>query len=128
VRQIARRAREHVGARRPRERVNRAEQQAVVERFLLARRSGQLQALLEALAPNVVLIADGGGLMAAAPAPVYGAGLVATLLARSNRAAMEASLVWLNGWPAARLDTAGQLAAVSLGGGKRSLHPYLRDG
>jgi RNA polymerase sigma-70 factor, ECF subfamily len=36
VRQIARRAREHVAARRPRAKVSRSEQQAVVERFLLA--------------------------------------------------------------------------------------------
>lgn len=37
VRQIARRAREHVAARRPRMQVSRSEQQAVVERFLAAR-------------------------------------------------------------------------------------------
>jgi RNA polymerase sigma factor (sigma-70 family) len=36
VRQIARRARERVAARRPRVRVDRSEQQAVVERFLVA--------------------------------------------------------------------------------------------
>jgi RNA polymerase sigma factor (sigma-70 family) len=43
VRQIARRAREHVAARRPRMQVSPSEQQAVVERFLLALRTGQLQ-------------------------------------------------------------------------------------
>lgn len=66
VRQIARRAREHVAARRPRVRVSRSEQQAVVERFLQALRTGQLQELVEVMAPDVVLIADGGGLAAAA--------------------------------------------------------------
>ena len=40
VRQIARRAREHVAARRPRVHVSRSEQQAVVERFLVALRKG----------------------------------------------------------------------------------------
>ena len=42
VRQIARRAREHVAARRPRVRVSRSEQQAVVERFLAALRTGRV--------------------------------------------------------------------------------------
>ena len=86
VRQIARRAREHVAARRPRVQVSRSEQQAVVERFLAALRTGQLQELMEVMAPDVVLIADGGGLVAAALAPIHGAERVATLLARANRA------------------------------------------
>ena len=85
VRQIARRAREHVAARRPRVQVSRSEQQAVVERFLAALRTGQLQELMEVMAPDVVLIADGGGLVAAARAPIHGAELVAKLLARASR-------------------------------------------
>src|SRR6202023_607935 len=71
VRQIAWRAREHVAARRPRVRVSQSEQQAVVERFLTALRTGRLQELMEVMAPDVVLIADGGGLAASAPAPVH---------------------------------------------------------
>ena len=114
VRQLARRAREHVAARQPRARVSRSEQQAVVERFLLALRTGQLQALMEVMAPDVVLIADGGGLAAAALTPIHGAELVATLLARANRAAFETTAVWLNGAPAARIESDGQQAAVSL--------------
>jgi RNA polymerase sigma-70 factor (ECF subfamily) len=111
VRQIARRAREHVAARRPRVPVSRSEQQAVVERFLAALRTGQLQELLDVMAPDVVLIADGGGLAAAAPAPVHGAELVANLLARPDRVV---SAVWLNGAPAGRIEMDGRLAAVSL--------------
>jgi RNA polymerase sigma-70 factor (TIGR02957 family) len=111
VRQIARRARERVAARRPRVRVSRSEQQDVVERFLAALRTGQLQELMEVMAPDVVLIADGGGLVAAAPAPIHGAELVATMLARPNRAV---STVWLNGAPAGRIEIDGQRAAVSL--------------
>ncbi len=116
VRQIARRAREHVAARRPRVQVSRSEQQAVVERFLAALRTGQLQELMEVMAPDVVLIADGGGLVAAARAPIHGAELVATLLARAHRvvAAFETTTVWLNGAPAGRIEIDGQLAAVSL--------------
>jgi RNA polymerase sigma-70 factor (ECF subfamily) len=114
VRQIARRAREHVAARRPRMQVSRAEQQAVVERFLAALRTGQLQGLMEVLAPDVILIADGGGLMSTAPAPVHGAELVAKVLARASRFAFASTTVWLNGAPAGRIEVAGEPAAVSL--------------
>ncbi|GAA4992868.1 RNA polymerase sigma-70 factor [Actinopolymorpha pittospori] len=116
VRQIARRARDYVAARRPRVQVSRPEQQAVVERFLLAVRTGQLQELMRVMAPDVVLVADGGGLAAAARVPIHGAELVATLLARADRvvASFEATPVWLNGAPAARIEIDGQVAAVSL--------------
>lgn len=114
VRQIARRAREHVAARRPRMQVSRAEQQAVVERFLAALRTGQLQGLMEVLAPDVILIADGGGLMSTAPAPVHGAELVAKVLARASRFAFASTTVWLNGAPAGRIEVAGEPAVVSL--------------
>jgi RNA polymerase sigma-70 factor (TIGR02957 family) len=117
VRQVARRAREHVAARRPRVQVSRSEQQAVVERFLAALRTGQLQELMEILAPDVVLIADGGGIVPAARAPIHGAELVAKLLASANRvlAAFEMTTVWLNGAPAGRFDVDGELdTAVSL--------------
>ncbi|MGW4985873.1 RNA polymerase sigma factor SigJ [Streptomyces mirabilis] len=111
VRQIARRAREHVAARRPRVPVSRSEQQAVVERFLAALRTGQLQELLDVMAPDVVLIADGGGLAGAATAPIHGAALVASMLARPDRVV---SAVWLNGAPAGRIEIDGRVAAVSL--------------
>jgi RNA polymerase sigma-70 factor (TIGR02957 family) len=116
ARQIAQRAREHVAARRPRVSVSRSEQRAVVERFLLALRTGDLQELLEVLAPDVVLIADGGGVVAATLAPIHGAKLVADLLARANRvvAALETTTVWLNGAPAGRVEFDGEPAAVSL--------------
>jgi RNA polymerase sigma-70 factor (ECF subfamily) len=117
VRQIARRAREHVAARRPRVQVSRSEQQAVVERFLAALRTGEVQELMQVMAPDVVLIADGGGLAAAARAPIHGAGPVASLLARANRAAatVKMTTVWLNGAPAGRIEFDGELgAAVSL--------------
>ncbi len=116
VRQIARRARDHVAARRPRVQVSRSEQRAVVERFLVALLTGQLQELMEIMAPDVVLIADGGGVVAAARVPIHGAERVAKLLARSNRVVgvFETTSVWLNGAPAGRLEIDGQLAAVSL--------------
>jgi RNA polymerase sigma-70 factor (TIGR02957 family) len=114
VRQIARRAREHVAARRPRMQVSRSEQQAVVERFLIALRTGQVQQLMQIMAPDVVLIADGGGLVPTALAPIHGAEPVANVLARANRvvAAVETTPVWLNGAPAGRIELDGELSAA----------------
>jgi RNA polymerase sigma-70 factor (ECF subfamily) len=115
VRQIARRAREHVAARRPRVHVTRSEQQAVVERFLVALRTGQVQELMEIMAPDVVFIADGGGVAAAARSPIHGAELVAKVLARANRVTtLETTTVWLNGAPAGRIEINGEPSAVSL--------------
>ena len=114
VRQIARRAREHVAARRPRMRVTRSEQQAVVDRFLTALRTGRIRELIEMMAPDVVLTADGGGLVAAALAPVHGAEAVAALLSRVNRLEARVTAVWLNGAPAGRFDAGGESTAVSL--------------
>jgi RNA polymerase sigma-70 factor (TIGR02957 family) len=116
ARQIARRAREHVAARRPRVRVSRSEQQAVVERFLRALRTGELQELMEIMSPDVVLIADGGGLAGAARVPIHGAERVAKLLARANRvlATLEMRTILLNGAPAGRIEIDGEPTAVSL--------------
>jgi RNA polymerase sigma-70 factor (ECF subfamily) len=114
VRQIALRARDHVAARQPRMRVSRSEQQAVVERFLAALRTGQLQKLMEVMAPDVVLVADGGGLAGAALAPVHGAELVARVLARASQSSFWSTIVWLNGAPAGRIEVAGEPSAVSL--------------
>lgn len=116
VRQIAHRAREHVAARRPRMTVSAAEQQEAVDRFLAAARDGDLQGLLDVLAPDVVLVADGGGVAAAAIRPIRGATGVARLLLRGLRTvAVDAHAVWLNGAPALRLDVDGQLdTAVSI--------------
>jgi RNA polymerase sigma-70 factor (ECF subfamily) len=116
VRQIAHRAREHVAARRPRVAVTAAEQQEVVDRFLAAVRDGDLQGLLDVLTPDVVLVADGGGLAAAVRHPIEGAERVAAFLAKAAR--LEGIVVhdaWLNGSPAAWIDIGGQIdTAVSV--------------
>jgi RNA polymerase sigma-70 factor (ECF subfamily) len=105
VRQIGHRAREHVAARRPRMEVGRGEQKEVVERFLAAVTRGDLQGLLDVLAPDVVLVADGGGVVQAVVNPVSGAKKVANLLRPFNRLAPGARIlpVLLNGGVGARI-------------------------
>ena len=114
VRQIAHRAREHVAARRPRIQVDRAEHRRIVDRFLAALRTGDLEALVDVLAADVVLVADGGGEVPAVRRPVIGRERVAALLSRFGTVAPEAVLdtVWLNGAPAGRIDLGGELDTV----------------
>jgi RNA polymerase sigma-70 factor (ECF subfamily) len=81
VRQLARRAREHVRERRTRFDADGAEQREVTERFLEATTTGDLQALMGVLAPDVTLVADGGGRALAPRRPVRGAEKVARFLA-----------------------------------------------
>jgi RNA polymerase sigma-70 factor (ECF subfamily) len=115
VRQIASRAREHVAARRPRVQVSRAEQNTVVERFLAAVRIGDVQGLLDVLAPDVVVLADGGGVVTAAVRPIEGAHRVAAFLGGLTRKvdAFEVTPMWLNGGPAMRVDIDAALDTVA---------------
>jgi len=79
--------------------------------------SGDIQALLDTLAPDVVLVADGGGEVAGVRLPVEGADSVANFLSGFTRVAPDADIriVWLNGAPAMRVDLDGELnTAVSL--------------
>lgn len=105
VRQIAHRARSHVAARRPRMEVDRNEQRHVVDRFLTALQTGDLQALMDTLAPDAVLIADGGGIVDAVRQPVVGAKKIVNLLSGLTRIAPTAVIepVLLNGAPGARV-------------------------
>jgi RNA polymerase sigma-70 factor (TIGR02957 family) len=107
VRQIAHRARAHVAARRPHAVVSPAQTRDALEAFRRAVETGDLQSLLDTLAPDVVFLSDGGGVVPAALAPVAGAGTVARIL---GRIAAAASLqpAQVNGYPALiiRLDGA----------------------
>ncbi|MPZ95389.1 MAG: RNA polymerase sigma-70 factor [Propionibacteriales bacterium] len=115
VRQIAHRAREHVAARRPRVQVSRAEQNAVVERFLAAVRGGDLAELLDVLAPDVVVVADGGGFVEAATRPIKGARRVSKVLSLVATSGVDVEVLpmRLNGGPAARFDLDGELYGVA---------------
>ena len=80
VRQLARRARDHVRERRIRFDADQTEQRRVTERFLQAASNGDLEALMEVLSPGVTLVADGGGRALAPRRPVRGADKVARFL------------------------------------------------
>ncbi|MEV7415515.1 RNA polymerase sigma-70 factor [Streptomyces sp. NPDC089919] len=80
VRQTAHRAREHVQARRPRFDTDAESRREVTERFLAACAGGDLNAVMEVLAPDVTAWSDGGGKVSAARRPLHGADHVARWL------------------------------------------------
>ncbi|TYB66702.1 RNA polymerase sigma-70 factor [Nonomuraea sp. PA05] len=115
VRQIAHRARRHVDARRPREAVAPDVVRAALHSFQRAFETGDLQGLLDVLAPEVVLISDGGGVKQAAPRPIAGAGKVARFIVGGLGKAQvtltgEPTLV--NGGPALVLRVNGEIDGV----------------
>ena len=115
VRQIAHRARAHVAARRPRGVVSPAETRDALDAFQRAAETGDLQSLLDILAPDVVLLADGGGVKQAVLRPIVGADKVARLLATGlGRIAAAASLqpAQVNGYPALILRLDGEIDTV----------------
>jgi len=111
VRQIAHRARAHVAARQPRGVVTPGQARDALEAFRRAAGTGDLQSLLDILAPDVVLLSDGGGVVPAALAPVAGAGAVARVL---GRIAAAASLqpAQVNGYPALIIRLNGEIDTV----------------
>jgi RNA polymerase sigma-70 factor (TIGR02957 family) len=114
VRQIAHRARSHVAARRPRGVVSAAETRDALAAFQRAVETGDLQRLLDILAPDVVFLGDGGGVVQAVPRPVVGADKVARLLAArlGKIATMSLRLAQINGYPALILRRGGEIDTV----------------
>ena len=84
-RQISRRARQSVAARRPRFESSPQQEERLMEGFLEASLSGDMEALLELLSDDVTLYSDGGGKTRAALRPVYGADNVARFLTGTLR-------------------------------------------
>jgi len=115
VRQIAHRARTHVAARRPRGVASPAETRGALEAFQRAVETGDLQSLLDLLAPDVVALSDGGGVRQAVLRPIVGADKVARLLAVGLRmvgAAKSVEPVQVNGCPALILRHHGEIDTV----------------
>ncbi|MEV5310888.1 RNA polymerase sigma-70 factor [Streptomyces sp. NPDC052610] len=111
VRQIAHRARAHVAARRPRGIVSQAEARGALEAFRTAIETGDPQRLLDMIAPDVVLLTDGGGMVQAASAPVVGADRVAHVLGRIDPAAVLRP-AQVNGYPALTVRLRGKVDTV----------------
>jgi RNA polymerase sigma-70 factor (ECF subfamily) len=114
VRQIVHRAREHVAARRPRGVVSAEQTRTALDAFQRAVRTGDLRALLDVLAPDVVLVGDGGGVKQAVLRPVVGAGKVGRVLAAGLDALAAATLrpAQVNGFPALIIEVDGELDTV----------------
>ncbi|MFI6393245.1 RNA polymerase sigma-70 factor [Nonomuraea sp. NPDC050540] len=115
VRQIAHRARRHVDARKPREAVSPSQVRAVLESFRRALESRDLQGLLDVLAPQVVLVSDGGGVKQAVPRPITGAGKVAHMIVNGlgkAQIALTSEPTVVNGNPALLLRMDGEIDGV----------------
>jgi RNA polymerase sigma-70 factor, ECF subfamily len=101
-RQLARRARGYVEARRPRFEPSTAQQDRLTRQFLRACTTGDLPGLVATLADDVTCWSDGGGKVAATRRPVRGRDAVARLLvgiARKAPAGLDTRLTCVNGQP-----------------------------
>ncbi|MEV4672638.1 RNA polymerase sigma-70 factor [Actinomadura sp. NPDC049382] len=115
VRQLAYRARAHVAARRPRGVVSPAETRAALGAFQRAVETGDLQRLVDILAPDVVALSDGGGIKHALLKPVIGADKVARLLATGwwkRDAERTVEPVQINGGPGLLVRVDGDIDGV----------------
>ncbi|MFM9627019.1 RNA polymerase sigma-70 factor [Streptomyces galilaeus] len=101
VRQIAHRAREHVRARRPRFDADQTQRRHVTAQFIQACAGGDLNAVMELLAPDVTAWSDGGGKVTAARRPLQGTDHVARwlvgFLAKPELAALTMEPAIING-------------------------------
>ena len=133
VRQIAHRARQHVDARRPRTAVSASETRAALTSFQRAIETRDLQGLLDVLAPDVVLVGDGGGFKQAVLRPVVGAEKVVRLLLGGLGKVKEpltSAHTVVNGGPALVLHLDGELdgiMAVRLEGARITGIYYVRN-
>ncbi|MDX3434362.1 RNA polymerase sigma-70 factor [Streptomyces sp. ME01-18a] len=119
VRQIAHRARRHVDARRPRQVVSQREKRAALESFVRALEDGDLQGLLDVLAPEVVYMGDGGGVKHAVLRPIVGSDKVArllvsrlTFLQSENPTPVAFGPTLVNGSPALAIHLDGEVDAI----------------
>jgi RNA polymerase sigma-70 factor (ECF subfamily) len=122
ARQHATRARRIVADAAPPPRPRTAEQQAVLAAFAEAMAHADITALLELLHPDVVLVNDGGGEVAAARRPVVGADKVARLLlgllARYGPGMLDGEIVLVNGELGLRTADPAAVTVLAIDGGR----------
>jgi len=117
-RQILTRARRRVEDERPRFDADPRERQALAARFLAAAREGDIEGLVAVLAPDAVLVGDGGGVARAIPHAMHGAVKIARALVgfygQIDAWGVTLELVWVNGQPGFRvLDEADRIVNVT---------------
>ena len=118
ARQLATRARRHVQERRPRFDASREQQEELATRFFAAAEEGDLEALEELLADDVVLRGDGGGKAPTIKRAVHGRARVARTLKAGLRATrrfggLTSRREEINGQPGALFfDREGRLVSV----------------
>ena len=89
-RQILSRARERIAGRDPRFEVSVKQQETVLQEFLSATATGDLDRLTKALAGEATLVCDGENLGAVAPPPIHGAAAISEFLANRIRKLLSA--------------------------------------
>jgi RNA polymerase sigma-70 factor (ECF subfamily) len=80
-RQLATRARRHIEEQKPRFEASRQERDRLAARFFAAASDGDVDALVELLAADVVVYGDGGGKSPSWPRPIFGRDRVSRLFA-----------------------------------------------
>ena len=116
-RQLVSRARRRVADDRPRFEPDPAERDELAERFLLAAREGDLDGLVALLAPDAVLVGDGGGKALSISRPLVGGPAVAKALAGFTARGLRTGVTFvparINGQPGVRaLAPDGTLVSV----------------
>jgi RNA polymerase sigma-70 factor (ECF subfamily) len=103
-RQLARRARGQITERRPRFPAGPEQRERLLQQFLRASTEGDLPGLVQILAEDVTVWADGGGKAFAAKKPVIGREKVAKFFINTVRMALDdsisARMTYVNGQPA----------------------------
>jgi RNA polymerase sigma-70 factor, ECF subfamily len=105
-RQILARARRRIDDERPRFDADPRERRALAARFLAAAREGDLEGLVALLAPDAVLVGDGGGIARSIPRPMVGAAAIARAMVsfygQIDEWGVTLEPAWVNGQPGFR--------------------------
>ncbi|MFM9703533.1 RNA polymerase sigma-70 factor [Streptomyces galilaeus] len=115
VRQLAGRARRHVDERRPRYDVDPVQRRELTERFLAAATEGDLEGLLDLLAPDARLVGDSGGKSKAPLRVLESADHVGRFLVGVSRKGvpdLSVRVLELNGGPAVLILSGGKPDSV----------------